>query len=87
MAIYCIAAAYYWAAGFFLILKSILDAADGQLARVKNQPSFTGRYLDSIFDSILNLALLVHWLGYRHKSSPYINRLSLHADTGNIVQL
>ena len=59
MAIYCIAAAYYWAAGFFLILKSILDAADGQLARVKNQPSFTGRYLDSIFDSILNLALLV----------------------------
>lgn len=59
LAIYCMTAEYYWAAGFFLILKSILDAADGQLARVKNQPSFTGRYLDSIFDSILNLALLI----------------------------
>jgi len=59
MAIYCMITEYYWAAGFFLILKSILDAADGQLARVKNQPSFTGRYLDSIFDSLLNLALLM----------------------------
>lgn len=59
MAIYCMITEYYWAAGFFLILKSILDAADGQLARVKNQPSFTGRYLDSIFDSILNLGLLL----------------------------
>jgi len=59
LAICCMLTEYYWAAGFFLILKSILDAADGQLARVKNQPSFTGRYLDSIFDSILNLALLI----------------------------
>ncbi len=49
----------YWASGFFLILKSILDAADGQLARIKNQPSFTGRYLDSILDSILNFALTI----------------------------
>jgi phosphatidylglycerophosphate synthase len=59
MAIYCMVTEYYWAAGFFLILKSILDAADGQLARIKNQPSYTGRYLDSIFDSILNIALLI----------------------------
>ena len=49
----------YWASGFFLILKSILDAADGPLARIKNQPSFTGRYLDSILDSILNFALTI----------------------------
>jgi hypothetical protein len=59
MAIYFMFAEYYWTAGFFLVLKSILDAADGQLARLKNQPSFTGRYLDSIFDSLLNLALLM----------------------------
>lgn len=59
LAIYSMLEEYYWAAGFFLILKSILDAADGQLARVKNQPSFSGRYLDSIFDSMLNLALLI----------------------------
>ncbi len=59
LAIYFIGQEYYWTAGFFLILKSILDAADGQLARVKAQPSFTGRYLDSILDSILNLSLMI----------------------------
>jgi len=58
LAIYCMAVEHYWAAGFFLILKSILDAADGQLARTKNQPSYTGRYLDSILDSLLNFALI-----------------------------
>jgi phosphatidylglycerophosphate synthase len=64
MAIYSITLASYWAAAFFLILKSILDAADGQLARAKNQPSFIGRYLDSIFDALLNIALLctIGWL-------------------------
>jgi phosphatidylglycerophosphate synthase len=51
--------AQFWLAGFFLILKSILDAADGQLARVKNEPSYSGRYLDSILDSLLNLALII----------------------------
>lgn len=49
---------YFWIAGFFLILKSILDAADGELARVKNTPSYTGRFLDSIADIILNLTIL-----------------------------
>ncbi|APQ18615.1 CDP-alcohol phosphatidyltransferase family protein [Maribacter hydrothermalis] len=45
----------YWGAAFFLIFKSILDAADGELARVKKTPSHTGRYLDSIADIILNI--------------------------------
>lgn len=44
---------FYWA-GFFIILKSIIDAADGELARLKNRPSYTGRYLDSVFDIFLN---------------------------------
>ena len=68
MAIFCIATAHYWAAGFFLILKSILDAADGQLARAKVQPSFTGRYLDSIFDSLLNLLLCLTFSWCTHYS-------------------
>lgn len=50
---------FYWAAGMFLLLKSILDAADGELARVKNTPSYTGRFLDSISDIILNLLLFM----------------------------
>lgn len=54
IAIYCILQAHYWLAAFFLIFKSILDAADGELARVKQTPSYTGRYLDSVADIILN---------------------------------
>lgn len=59
IAIACILFNYYWATAFFLVLKSILDAADGELARVKNTPSYTGRYLDSVSDIILNLLILL----------------------------
>ncbi len=58
IAIFCMLKGYFFFAGFFLILKSILDAADGELARIKNTPSYTGRYLDSIFDIILNFLFL-----------------------------
>jgi hypothetical protein len=59
IAIGCILTGYYWAAAFFLIFKSILDAADGELARLKKTPSHTGRYLDSVSDIILNLLIFV----------------------------
>lgn len=55
IAIYCILQNHYFLASFFIILKSIIDAADGELARIKNTPSYVGRYLDSVFDIILNL--------------------------------
>ena len=48
----------YWA-GFFIILKSAIDAADGELARLKKTPSYTGRYLDSVFDIFLNFFFLM----------------------------
>lgn len=54
IAIVCMLYGYYWAAAFFLILKSVLDAADGELARIKKTPSYIGRYFDSIADIILN---------------------------------
>jgi phosphatidylglycerophosphate synthase len=44
----------FFLAAFFIIIKSIIDAADGELARIKHTPSYSGRYLDSIFDFILN---------------------------------
>jgi hypothetical protein len=50
---------YYWSAAFFLIFKSILDAADGELARIKKTPSYTGRYLDSVADIVLNAIILL----------------------------
>ena len=59
IAIYCILNQYYIAAAFFIILKSGIDAADGELARLKNTPSYVGRYLDSVFDIILNFLFLM----------------------------
>ena len=41
-----------------LVLKSIIDGADGALARLKQKPSYIGRYLDSLFDFVLNFFLL-----------------------------
>ena len=48
---------YFLEALFFLVLKSILDAADGELARLKQTPSYTGRYFDSVADILLNAAI------------------------------
>lgn len=59
IAVACILNGYYWFAAFFLIFKSILDAADGELARIKNTPSYTGRYLDSVADIILNAIIFL----------------------------
>jgi len=36
-----------------------LDAADGELARVKKTPSYTGRYFDSIADIVLNFFIFI----------------------------
>ena len=59
VAIVCILYHQYWAAAFFLVLKSILDAADGELARLKNTPSYTGRYFDSVSDFLLNMLFIL----------------------------
>jgi hypothetical protein len=59
IAIYCILENHYYLAAFFIILKSGIDAADGELARIKKTPSYTGRYLDSVFDIILNFLFLM----------------------------
>lgn len=59
IAIYCILNRYFFWAGFFIVLKSGIDAADGELARLKKMPSYSGRYLDSIFDIILNFMFLM----------------------------
>jgi phosphatidylserine synthase len=58
----CMYYGYNWYAAFFFILKSILDAADGELARIKDTPSYTGRYFDSLSDFLLNgLIFLMLW--------------------------
>ena len=78
IAIACLLTEHYWAAGAFLILKSVLDAADGELSRIKNTPSYTGRYLDSTFDIILN-ALILTTIGYISNGSLFYTFLAFVA--------
>jgi phosphatidylglycerophosphate synthase len=59
ISVFCILNGFYLTASFFIILKSGIDAADGALARLKNKPSYIGRYLDSVFDIILNFIILI----------------------------
>lgn len=59
IAIGCILQKQYLLAGFFIVLKSAIDAADGELSRLKNTPSYVGRYLDSVFDIVLNFMFLM----------------------------
>ena len=77
-AAYSIFTGQYIAAGFLLILKSILDAADGELARVKKTPSYTGRYLDSVFDILINL-LIISIIGYVTTTPSYLILLAFAA--------
>ena len=58
IAIYFILQYQFVLATLFLILKSIIDATDGELARLREKPSYIGRYLDSIFDLLLNFVIL-----------------------------
>lgn len=47
------------AAGVLLVLKSLLDAVDGSLARARARPSRVGRFLDSVCDYLVNAAVLL----------------------------
>lgn len=47
-----------WAA-LFIVLKNILDAVDGSLARLQNRPSRVGRFMDSNLDFVGNLVFFV----------------------------
>lgn len=75
IAIYCILTNHYIWAGFFIILKSGIDAADGELARLKNTPSYVGRYLDSVFDIILNF-LFIMTICYVSKTTIWFSLLA-----------
>ncbi|MBF2708904.1 CDP-alcohol phosphatidyltransferase family protein [Flavobacterium soyangense] len=75
IAIYCILQNHYFFASFFIILKSIIDAADGELARIKNTPSYVGRYLDSVFDIVLNF-LFFMTICYVSKTSFWLTILA-----------
>jgi phosphatidylglycerophosphate synthase len=61
-------------AGLLVILKDVLDSADGQLARAKQQYSRSGRFLDSIGDFLVNATVfsaIGYTLAMRHGSWGY----------------
>lgn len=78
IAIYCIVQGNYVLAAFFIILKSGIDAADGELARIKKTPSYSGRYLDSIFDIFLNFGFLIA-IWYVSETSIWLTLLAFFA--------
>jgi phosphatidylglycerophosphate synthase len=78
IAVYCIIQQYFYAAAFFIILKSGVDAADGELARLKKTPSYSGRYLDSIFDIFLNFMFLMA-ICYISKASLWLSLIAFIA--------
>lgn len=67
----CIYAIYtgHWVwAAIFLMIKNILDAVDGEIARITKHPSIIGRYLDSIFDFVINLLVFMMVLSITNAS-------------------
>ena len=49
---------HFYISGILLLLKSMLDAADGEMARARERPSYVGRYFDSISDLLINFSVL-----------------------------
>jgi len=71
-------------AGILVTLKDLLDSADGQLARAKQQFSRTGRFLDSIGDIIVSFAVFsgIGWTLVRSSGDPLFWLWSLLAFAG-----
>ena len=63
VAVYLVVKGELLGAALFLQLKSVLDNADGQLARRSGRTSAFGRYLDTEVDLLVNVALFAA-LGY-----------------------
>lgn len=67
---------------------NLLDNVDGQLARLLNQKSRTGRVIDSVFDHLIFLSIYIH-LGLRclfEGASPAIAALVLAAGLSHALQ-
>jgi phosphatidylserine synthase len=63
-------------AGALLIVKSWLDAADGMLARARRQPSRVGRFLDSLCDFAVTVAVFLS-IGIGHSNDFALAGLSI----------
>jgi phosphatidylglycerophosphate synthase len=92
-----VAAAFYFSgtpmhnivAGLCLMLKDILDSADGQLARAKQRYSRVGRFLDSIGDFLVNLLAFAGFgfVLFRTSGAPLFLFLALLAFWGTTLRV
>ena len=66
-------------AGLLVTLKDLLDSADGQLARAKQQYSRVGRFLDSIGDFVVDAAVFsaIGWILYQSSGHWWMLLLAL----------
>jgi hypothetical protein len=66
-------------AGLLITIKDILDSADGQLARAKQQQSRVGRFLDSIGDFVVDAAVFssIGWALYKMNDDWFMLFLAL----------
>lgn len=76
-------------AGGLILLKSALDAADGALARARQRPSRVGRFLDSLADFVVNVALFgaLGYLGWRQTGQAWYWLLAAAACVSALLQV
>ena len=97
IAVGCCAAAVYLVgdpgaiavAGILALMKDILDDADGQLARAKEQYSRRGRFIDSIGDFIVDVAIFsaITAVVYRQTQSPFTIVLGVASFFGTTLRV
>lgn len=63
LAVYLIAKGHVWWGSVLILIKNVLDASDGSLARLQNRPSRVGRFLDSNLDFLGNFLLFAFFPG------------------------
>ncbi len=76
-------------AGILVTLKDLLDSADGQLARAKQQFSRKGRFLDSIGDILVSVAVFsgIGWMLSKSSGDPLFWVWSFLAFSGMTLRI
>jgi phosphatidylglycerophosphate synthase len=76
-------------AGLLVTVKDIFDSADGQLARAKQQYSRIGRFLDSIGDFVVNIAVFgaIGWVLFSSTGDAWMIVLALLGFIGIMLRV
>jgi len=75
-------------AGALVLLSTVLDCADGQLARMRKSASTVGRMLDGVADSVVSVAVVGPWLyslWTRYESDPWMGCAMVGLAVGAIM--